>query len=137
MTTLIVPSPKMEELVSDKQLRPDLIALLVLAAGLGLRVQLAVSHFFNADEALHYWIADQSYPLSVYRESLNNAHPPLYFLSIYYWRLLGNSDLMLRMLPILASIGFLWFLYKWTTAECGPAAGLCALAVAACSPSLV
>src|SRR5260370_28015279 len=134
MTTLIVPSPKMEELVSDKRLRPDVIALLVLAAGLGLRVQLAVSHFFNADEALHYWIADQSNPLAVYRESLNNAHPPLYFLSIYYWRLLGNSDQMLRILPILPTLGFPRSLYKWTTADRRPAASLRALAFAAASP---
>lgn len=108
-----------------------------MCIGLLLRGLAAGAHFFNADEALHYWTADQPGPIAVYKESLKNAHPPLYFMSIYLWHFVAHSDVTLRLLSVLAGVVFLWFLYKWTVETLGTAAALCALSIAAFSPSLV
>ncbi|MEO0026622.1 MAG: hypothetical protein ABIK54_07695, partial [candidate division WOR-3 bacterium] len=72
--------------------KTDAVALMVVLAGLLLRVLTARGSWFNPDEALNYLIANQPNLPAVYRASLTNPHPPLYFFLLYCWRLLGTSE---------------------------------------------
>src|SRR5689334_1343338 len=75
---------------------------LVLMAGLLVRVKIACGTFLNPDEALHYLLAHQSSWLEAYRASLTNAHPPLLTFVLYFWRPLGDSELVLRLPSVIA-----------------------------------
>jgi hypothetical protein len=89
------------------------LPLLVLAAGLIARLAQAQAYFFNPDEALHVQLASQATVGLAYRAALTNAHPPLLILVLYYWRWLGQSELMLRLPSVLAGTAGAWMTYQW------------------------
>ncbi|MEO0080251.1 MAG: glycosyltransferase family 39 protein [candidate division WOR-3 bacterium] len=91
----------------------DAVVLIVMAVGLVLRLLGAIGTWLNPDEALHFLIVNQPDPLGAYRVSLTNAHPPLYFILLYFWQLLGKSELWLRLLSVLAGTAALWPFYLW------------------------
>src|SRR5690348_11612460 len=74
--------------------------LLLIAAGLFLRLRLAWLTFLNPDEALHYFLAYQPSLKLAYEASLTTAHPPLMVIFLHYWSLPGRSEFFLR-LPFL------------------------------------
>ncbi len=113
------------------------IAFTLVAAAFAVRIFAATRSYLNPDEALHYLLFHQSSLWSAYRASLTNAHPPLIYLILYYWRFLGTSELMLRMPSVIAGTAFCWVLYRWIGNIFGRAAGLIALILAAFSPALV
>src|SRR5205807_853748 len=78
------------------------LSLLVLAVGFVARLTQAWKYFLNPDEGLHNLLATQSSLSLAYKAALTNAHPPLLILVLYYWRSLGQSELMLRMPSVLA-----------------------------------
>jgi hypothetical protein len=97
----------------------DWLAALVVAFGFCWRAWLAHATFFNIDEAWHYSIANQDSLLHAYQANLTLYHPPLLVFVLYYWRLLGTSDLMLRLPCVIAGTVFCWFYYKWLTSILG------------------
>jgi len=97
----------------------DWLAALVVALGFGLRAWLAHATFFNIDEAWHYSIANQDSLPHLYQASLTLYHPPLLVFVLYYWRMLGTSDLMLRLPCVIAGTVFCWFYFKWMTGILG------------------
>jgi 4-amino-4-deoxy-L-arabinose transferase-like glycosyltransferase len=117
--------------------RLNLVVLVVMAAGLLVRVHVAGRSFLNPDEALHYIIINQSSALIAYKASLSNAHPPLIYLLLYFWRILGSSELMLRFPSVLAGTAVCWVAYKWIAAVFGKAAGLTGLVLFAFSPAVI
>lgn len=125
--------------VKTEQLRSktDAVALMVVLAGLVLRLLTAHGTWLNPDEALNYLIANQPDLTAVYRASLTNPHPPLYFFLLYCWRLLGTSEIFLRLLSVLASSGAIWFFYRWLKRIFNPAAGLAGALLFAFLPALV
>jgi 4-amino-4-deoxy-L-arabinose transferase-like glycosyltransferase len=114
-----------------------LVTLLVIGTGFVLRAVTASTSYLNPDEALHFLLANQSDITEVYKQSLTNAHPPLFFLLIHFWRLLGNSEFVLRMLPMLAGTLSLWIAYKWLRKTFGQTAGLIGLVVLAFAPTMI
>ena len=112
-----------------------LVALTLLVA-FGFRLSLALGTFLNPDEALHYLLVNQRDSLAAYRASLTNAHPPLYFLFLYYWRFIGNSEWMLRLPSVLASTAASWMGFRWINLVAGRAAGLTALILLSFCPTL-
>jgi hypothetical protein len=101
-----------------------------------LRLISAAGTFLNPDEALHHLLVNQiSWP-AAYRASLTNAHPPLYFFLLYYWRFIGNSELMLRLPSILASTAAAWMAYRWVNLVLGRSAALSTLLLMSFSPML-
>jgi len=78
------------------------LAALVLAAGFVARLLPAWRYFLNPDEALHYVLADQSSLTLAWKAALTNAHPPLLIVVLYYVRLWGHSELLLRIPSVLA-----------------------------------
>ncbi|MGB9742464.1 MAG: glycosyltransferase family 39 protein [bacterium] len=117
--------------------RINLLVLAVIAAGFILRLLTANNTWLNPDEALNYLIANQSSLTAVYQASLTNPHPPLYFLLLFLWRLLGTSEIMLRLLTIVASSAAGWFFYRWLVRAVNPAAGLAGLIIFTFLPALV
>jgi hypothetical protein len=89
------------------------LPLLVLAGGFLARLMDAWRFFLTPDEALHNLLASQSSLTLAYRAALTNAHPPLLILVLYYWRSLGQSELMLRMPSVLAGAASCWIAYEW------------------------
>ena len=113
------------------------LALVVLAAGFGMRVFTAAATYLNPDEALHYVLINQNSVWLAYKASLTNAHPPLIYLILYYWHFLGRSELMLRVPSVITGTAFCWVFYKWTRIVFGRTAGLVGLILAAFSPALI
>ena len=115
----------------------DGAALLLALAGLTVRLLAARGSSLSGDEALHFQLASAPDAAAVYRISLTNAHPPLFFLLLHFWRLAAVSEWGLRLLSVAFGAGFLWAAYRWASSLLGKAAGLGALAIAAFLPPLV
>ena len=113
------------------------VALAIVAAGLVIRLVIASRSFLNPDEALHYWLIEQQSAFLAYKASLTNAHPPLLFLVLYFWHLLGHSELMLRLPSVFAGAAFCWFFFKWMGISFSRTASLIALILVAFSPRLI
>jgi Dolichyl-phosphate-mannose-protein mannosyltransferase len=99
----------------DAWLEPHigLLAMLALVAGFIVRIVVARGRYLVADEALDYLLVNQGSALEAYRASLTNAHPPLYYFVLYYWRFLGSSELMLRLPSVAAGTLMPWFAFLW------------------------
>jgi uncharacterized membrane protein len=113
------------------------VALAIVAAGLVIRLVIASLGFLDPDEALHYWLIEQQSAFLAYQASLNNAHPPLLFLVLYFWHLLGHSEVMLRLPSVFAGTAFCWFFFKWMGISFSRTASLIALILVAFSPTLI
>jgi uncharacterized membrane protein len=117
--------------------RLDLFALAVVLAGFAIRIFVATRAYLNPDEALHYLLVNQRSLRLAYQASLTNAHPPLIFLTLYFWRFLGRSELMLRLPSVLAGTAFCWVAFKWMSNVFGKAAGLIGLILCTFSPAMI
>ena len=113
------------------------IAAVTVAAGFGLRLLVASRSYLNPDEALHYVMFNQPSVLLAYKVALTSAHPPLFFLFMYFWHFLGRSELLLRLPSVLAGTAFCWFTFKWVSLFFGKKAGLISLVIATFAPALI
>jgi 4-amino-4-deoxy-L-arabinose transferase-like glycosyltransferase len=113
------------------------VAATAIAAGFVIRLFVASRGFLNPDEALHYVLFEQPSAFLAYKASLSNAHPPLLFLVLYFWHLLGHSELMLRLPSVFAGTAFCWFTFKWMQISFSRAASLIALIIVAFAPTLI
>ena len=84
-----------------------------LSLGLLIRIWHASGTFLNSDEVMHFAAANQPTWLQSYKVSLAISHPPLLIFVEHIWRVLGTSELMLRMPLILAGMAFCWFTFRW------------------------
>jgi hypothetical protein len=107
--------------------RADAAALFVTLLGFFARLWAAHGTFLNPDEALHFRLANQVSLALAYKESLTAAHPPLLIVLLYYWRILGTSELWLRLPSVLAGAIFCWMFYKWLSKAAGGLAGFIGL----------
>ena len=115
----------------------NFVAIAFVVAGFALRCFAATRTYLNPDEALHYLILNQSSLFLAYKASLGNAHPPLIYLVLYFWRFLGRSEWMLRLPSVIAGTAFCWISFKWIGNVFGKAAGLIGLILCAFSPAMV
>lgn len=113
------------------------LILAVVFVGFGLRLWTALLMRFNGDEALHYELFHRGSAGLVYEASKTNAHPPLYFLSLYYWHLAGSSELWLRLPAVLFGSGAIWLLARWATLAFDARAGVVVAILVATAPGLV
>jgi hypothetical protein len=109
----------------------DVIALLVLLTGFFARLWAASGTFLNPDEALHFRLSNQPSLLLAYRASLTNSHPPLLFLLLHFWRVLGTSEICLRLPSVIAGTAFCWIFFKWLSKAAGKLTGFIGLLFAA------
>jgi len=110
---------------------------LVLGAGFAARLYEAWAYFLNPDEALHTLLASQTSVSLAYKAALTNAHPPLLILVLYYWRLLGQSELMLRMPSVLAGTACCWIAYLWLRDVTDRSTAFIGLVLFAFAPALI
>lgn len=115
----------------------DLLPVLVLAAGFAARLFEAWAYFLNPDEALHNLLASQPSVGLAYKAALTNAHPPLLILVLYYWRSLGQSELMLRMPSVLAGTACCWLAYLWLKEVTDRSTAFIGLLLFAFAPALI
>ena len=115
----------------------ELLAALVLAAGFVARLLPAGRYFLNPDEALHYALADQSSLRLAWGAALTNAHPPLLIVVLYYVRLLGHSELLLRMPSVLAGTACCWIFYQWLKLVTDRTTALIGLLLSSFAPALI
>lgn len=113
------------------------VALIVTGAGLVLRLLAASGSYLNPDEALQYAQFNQASLRQAYQAGLSLPHPPLYYVILYYWHLLGRSEFMLRLPSVLFGTALCWVTFKWIGNLFGRAAGLAGLAIVAFCPSLI
>lgn len=89
------------------------------------------------DEGYHVLIASPDTLLEVYRASLTNAHPPLFYVLLHLWQRVVGTGWQLCLLPVAFGTAFLWVAYRWARSLFGTAASLATLALLAFLPSLV
>jgi hypothetical protein len=109
----------------------------VITAAFFARLIPAWRYFLNPDEALHNLLASQSSLILAYRGALTNAHPPLLILLLYYWRSLGQSELMLRIPSVLAGTASCWLLYQWLKLITSRGTAFTGLLLFAFAPTLI
>jgi hypothetical protein len=115
----------------------DLVVLVALAGGLAVRVLAASGTWLNPDEALHYLLANQKSVTLAYRSSLTNAHPPLFVVLLYFWRIFGTSELALRSISVLTGTATIWLVSKWLGRAVDRTTGAVAAVLFAFLPPLV
>jgi len=113
------------------------VALAILAAGFVLRLWVAARSYLSPDEALIYVIIHQPSLALSYKLSLTEPHPPLFYVLLHFWHLLGRSEWMLRLPSVFAGMGFCWCTYRWLSRLFNKAAGLTGLILAAFLPPVV
>lgn len=116
---------------------PPWLPLFILAGALIARLYEAWAYFLNPDEALHYLLASQNSLRMAYQAALTQAHPPLLILVLHYWRMLGHSELMLRMPSVLAGTAACWLAYEWLKLVTDRSAAFIGLLLFAFAPSLI
>jgi hypothetical protein len=118
-------------------LHPDRTAAIIVVAGFFFRLWLAHATFFNADEAWHYATALQPSLREAWHASLGLYHPPLLVFILYFWRKLGNSDLMLRLPCVISGSLFCWFYYKWLKLIAGYQTALVGVLLVSLLPTMI
>jgi hypothetical protein len=111
--------------------------ILLILAGLIVRLISAYSKFLNADEAMHYLLALQPSFVEAYRASLGTAHPPLLILVLHYWESIARSEFFLRLPSVLAGTAAGWFLYAWMRDVRDRTTAIIALALLLFAPALI
>jgi hypothetical protein len=70
--------------------------------------------FLNPDEVYNYLAINEPSLGAAFRSAMSdNPHPPLYYILLFLWHQLGDSDLWLRLLSVLAGTAGLWVAYQW------------------------
>jgi hypothetical protein len=120
--------------------RSDQAAALIVTLAFLTGCWLAANRFLNGDEAMNALWAN----MFSWRETLRygyvpeHVHPPLYILSLHFWRLIfGNSEFSLRFPSLICAAGYLWFFYKWVKLRLNASAALAALLILAFSPAVM
>ena len=111
--------------------------LLLILAGLLIRLIVAYSNFLNADEAMHYLLAMQPTIRDAYLASLGTAHPPLLIIFLHYWGMISHTEFFLRLPSVIAGTAAGWFLYAWLRAVADRSAALIAISLFLFSPALI
>jgi hypothetical protein len=113
------------------------LAGLLVLAGFAVRLKLAGETFLNADEALHFMAANQDSWKLTYRASLTLSHPPLLIFVLHLWRMLGSSEIILRLPSVVAGSAFCWIFFRWLSDLFGTETGLIGLIFASFLPPMI
>jgi hypothetical protein len=114
-----------------------LLALAIILAGGALRVYVAGLTCLDGDEAWHAISANQETLAESFLRSRDHTHPPLLILALHYWMYLGHSELLLRLLPILAGTASLWFAFRWLRELASIGAALLGVTLLSFCPMLI
>jgi Dolichyl-phosphate-mannose-protein mannosyltransferase len=113
------------------------VTLVVLAAGFLLRLRAASSGYLHPDEAYFYILADQPSLGATYKLALHDPHPPLFCFLLHFLRVLGHSELILRLPSVLAGTFLPCFGYKWLRTIFGARTGWIGMLLLTFSPPMI
>ena len=88
----------------------SLILLAIALLSLVPRLLLGTSQFVEYDGYWHVWIAQQDQWFNFIREYHGDAHPPLYYLLLRATLLLGSTQLVYRLISLVAGTASVYFL---------------------------
>ncbi|HUQ93710.1 MAG TPA: glycosyltransferase family 39 protein, partial [Bryobacteraceae bacterium] len=109
--------------------------MIVLILGLfAVHLRHAALVHLNPDEALHYQLAHQQSLHDAYLANNTNAHPPLLILAVHLWIKIAAAEWFLRLIPVLAYCGMVWFGFAWGRLALGNVAAVAMAAVLALAP---
>ncbi|MCZ6554311.1 MAG: glycosyltransferase family 39 protein, partial [SAR324 cluster bacterium] len=109
-----------------------LFALVALALALRLP---NLNESFWYDEIWSTSVMLGSFRSTVYT-IIHDVHPPLYHLIMWLWgQLFGDSEVSVRMLPLLAGLASIPLTHLVVRERCGPVAGLIAAGLVTLSPT--
>lgn len=111
-------------------------ALAITAAGLLIKVLAALPTFLNSDEISNAFTALQPTLGGLFAEAFRSPHPPLYFLVLRLWSLLGTSDFMLRLPSVLAGTAAIWLAFRWLVLVFDRNSALVGLVILTFSPAV-
>ena len=106
----------------------------ILVVGAALRLWGLGSESLWHDEAWTWYLVHDSLGDLLHRLIRSDAHPPLYFLLLWPWVKLGDSETLLRLPSALLGIASLPLLYRLGRSLAGAREGLVAMALLAVSP---
>ena len=123
---------------------PLIIGSVLAICGFLCRLHYASGFYLNPDEAIHYFIAAQPDSpgavqqgwLDFYHSTLRVAHPPLFILALREILHFGDSEWLLRLVPVVAGAVFPLFVMLWVRRFACNAAALCAQLLLTFSPTL-
>ena len=127
-TTSVAGEPRQR-----RGIRPAVIMSAVVVVGAALRIVGITHQSIWLDEAFSVYLSAHRYPTILDFIAGSDAHPPLYYLVLHTWMVLGSSVLVLRMLSALASIATLVMLYLLGRRLANPRVALLATAFMAIS----
>ncbi len=113
-----------------------ILALAIIAVGLGFRVYYAVACYLNPDEAIHVGLAQAEGLKQAYLKSHTQAHPPLLTLVLYFFLKFGSSEFMVRLPSLLGSTLAAWFGFQWARRVFGAGAAIGMLGLITFSPAM-
>jgi hypothetical protein len=113
-----------------------LFVVVVLLAGLVLRLRLALVTDLNPDEAQQALLAFSNWGETL-RNSLTVTHPPLLIFITHAVSLISRSEFALRLLPVLAGSLFPLLLSAWLCRVAGRMAAMAGLFLLTLAPHLI
>ena len=74
----------------------SLFAVFIFIIGVALRMYAAINYPLWLDEASYFFTSDSSVKDILFLNHWNVSQPPLYTLILHFWKMLGTSEIMLR-----------------------------------------
>jgi len=122
------------ELVHSVQKRDTAaILLLILATGALLRFYGLSAESFWFDEAYSVWVARHSISWHI-ALSVQRIFPPLYYLLLHFWLLLGSTEFIVRLLSVIIGLGSVVAIYALAKQLFDARVGLLSALLLAISP---
>jgi 4-amino-4-deoxy-L-arabinose transferase-like glycosyltransferase len=90
--------------------KPVTLLLLILVGGALLRVYTLAAESFYFDEAYSVWAARHSV-IWLVSLSTQRIFPPLYYLLLHFWLVLGESEFAVRLLSVVLGLGSIVAIY--------------------------
>src|SRR5262245_56343318 len=96
-------------------LKTTALAILIILAGLFVRLHLAQQSYLHTDEAMHFVAANEPTLVGSWEASRIHTHPPMAFVLYHVWLKFGDSEWFLRLPSIVAGGIAVWTAYLWLT----------------------
>jgi uncharacterized membrane protein len=109
-------------------------AAAICLLGLALRLFRIGAWGIGLDEAYSVSAAARGVTDLVRFVAVDDFHPPLYYLLLHVWSLLGTNEVLLRLPSVVFGVAAIWVLYKLGATIAGERVGLLAALILAVSP---
>lgn len=116
--------------------RTSILALAIVALGLGLRLYRLDAQSFWYDEAFSVGVASGT-ASQIFMNDFCSVHPPLYYLTLHYWLGIGQGDFVVRLLSTMLAVAGIAAMYSLGRVLYEETAGLVAATITAVAPYMI